>query len=204
MLRNGQSRLTDRLLLARQGHRAGPGSPARQPTIRRASGIARECIGDLLTDDEVGESTAILIGCICTPNWAPTNNAKGDALMHTRYSARRWLRFAVGVALMSMPVTPAWADGDPEIGKQVFKQNCSICHSPLPGKVIVGPPLFGVVGRPTTSVAGYNYSPANVAAHLIWTPTQLDKYIENPQKIVPGTKMTFPGFPLFGVMGPHA
>jgi hypothetical protein len=59
VLRNGQSRLTDRLLLARQGHRAGPGSPARQPTIRRASGIARECIGDLLTDDEVGESTAI-------------------------------------------------------------------------------------------------------------------------------------------------
>ena len=107
----------------------------------------------------------------------------------------RWLRFAVGAALMSLPVTAAWAGGDPDAGKQVFKQNCSICHSPLPGKVIVGPPLFGVVGRPTTSVPGYNYSPANAAAHLIGTPAQLDKYIENPQKIVPGTKMTFPGLP---------
>jgi cytochrome c2 len=118
-----------------------------------------------------------------------------SSMSDVRSGARRWLPVAVVSALLSMPFTAAWAGGDPDAGKQVFKQNCSICHSPLPGKVIVGPPLFGVVGRPTTSVPGYNYSPANAAAHLIWTPAQLDKYIENPQKIVPGTKMTFPGLP---------
>ena len=57
---------------------------------------------------------------------------------------------------------------DPAAGKSVFSSACSICHSVQPGKNMVGPSLFGLVGRKTGSVPGFHYSPANQSANLTW------------------------------------
>ena len=52
-----------------------------------------------------------------------------------------------------------------------------------------------VVGRAAGTIAGFDYTPANKNSGITWTPEKLFQYLENPQRIVPGTKMIFPGFP---------
>jgi cytochrome c len=83
--------------------------------------------------------------------------------------------------------------GDASAGKTVFRSQCGICHSPSEGKNVVGPSLFGVVGRHTASVTGFRYSQGNQSANLNWDEATLDKYLDSPKTIVPGTAMNFSG-----------
>ena len=76
--------------------------------------------------------------------------------------------------------------------RQVFKK-CAVCHSLEPGKNLVGPSLAGVVGRKAGSEPDYDYSPAMKQSGLVWDPATLDSYLADPQKVVPGNKMPFPG-----------
>ncbi len=82
--------------------------------------------------------------------------------------------------------------GDPQSGQQVFMQ-CMSCHSTTAGENKVGPSLHGIIGRHSGSVPGFNYSSANKGAGIVWTEQELWIYLENPQKTVPGTYMTFIG-----------
>jgi cytochrome c len=71
---------------------------------------------------------------------------------------------------------------------------CKACHQVGPGaKVAIGPVLNGVVGRKAGTYPGFEYSPANKDSGIVWTPEELDKYLTDPQGVVPGTKMIFPG-----------
>ncbi|HZR73216.1 hypothetical protein [Bradyrhizobium sp.] len=49
----------------------------------------------------------------------------------------------------------------------------------------------GIVGRAAGTVPGYNYSPALRNAKIIWTEQNLDKWLNNPQELIPGTKMFY-------------
>ncbi len=82
---------------------------------------------------------------------------------------------------------------DPAAGQAVFHSQCAICHSVQTGRNMIGPSLFGLVGRKTGSEAGYHYSTANQNSNLTWTPDELDKYLESPRTVIPGTKMTYAG-----------
>jgi nitrite reductase (NO-forming) len=62
-----------------------------------------------------------------------------------------------------------------------------------PGKTILGPSLAGIVGRKSAADAIFNYSPALKQAALTWDAATLDAYLTDPQKIVPGNRMPFPG-----------
>lgn len=84
--------------------------------------------------------------------------------------------------------------GDAVHGKQIFVQ-CQACHSIEAGKNMIGPSLAGVVGRPAGSIAGFAYSNANKTSGITWSADKLFQYLEKPQRVVPGTKMTFPGLP---------
>jgi nitrite reductase (NO-forming) len=84
------------------------------------------------------------------------------------------------------------AGGDPAAGKLVFRK-CQVCHSLDPGKNILGPSLAGIVGRKSGAEPSYSYSPAMKGANLTWDAKTLDAYLGDPQKIVPGNKMPFPG-----------
>jgi cytochrome c len=83
-------------------------------------------------------------------------------------------------------------------GQGVFAK-CQACHNDAAGAGDkIGPDLFGVVGRPIASEAGYAYSDA-MKGHAkevpggAWTYDELYVYLRNPQARVPGTKMTFVG-----------
>lgn len=109
------------------------------------------------------------------------------------------MRYAAGLAVFATAFVVAGAsaraDGDPEAGKQVFKK-CHACHNIGEGAHnAVGPVLNGVVGRKAGTYPDYNYSDANKNSGLTWDVATLHKYLENPQALVPGTKMAFPGLP---------
>ncbi len=81
-------------------------------------------------------------------------------------------------------------------GKPAAFAQCAVCHSvEKGGKAIVGPDLWGVVGSAAGSRPGFTYSDPLKAAGLTWDAATLDKWLTNPAKLVPGTKMAFPGQP---------
>lgn len=78
-------------------------------------------------------------------------------------------------------------------GSEIFTNNCAVCHSTDPGTNKLGPSLAGVVGRKAGSIGDYSYSPAMAKLGATWDKATLDKYLTDPQGMVPGTKMIFPG-----------
>ncbi len=84
------------------------------------------------------------------------------------------------------------AAADPAKGEKVFTK-CKACHKLEKGVNATGPSLYGVVGRKVDSVPGYSYSGKLEAVADVWTPENLNKFLENPKKFAPGTKMGFAG-----------
>jgi cytochrome c len=78
--------------------------------------------------------------------------------------------------------------GDADRGAIVY-QVCMGCHSL--DEDDVGPRHRNVVGRPAGSVPGFAYSTALKSAHFLWDPATLDRWLTDPQAMVPGTRMFF-------------
>jgi cytochrome c2 len=78
-------------------------------------------------------------------------------------------------------------------GADVFANNCAVCHSTDPGTNKLGPSLAGIVGRKSGSLDDYSYSPAMAKLGATWDKATLDKYLTDPQAMVPGTKMIYLG-----------
>lgn len=53
----------------------------------------------------------------------------------------------------------------------------------------MGPNLFGVVGRKAGSAPGFRYSRALQGVGLTWSRSELDAYLANPSRKVPGNAM---------------
>jgi cytochrome c len=99
---------------------------------------------------------------------------------------------ATPAAAPAAAVTFASLTGDAAKGQKVFAQ-CMACHSIKDGENRVGPSLHGIIGRTSGQVAGFSYSAANKASGIVWAKEKLYDYLEAPQKMIPGTKMTFAG-----------
>jgi cytochrome c len=90
------------------------------------------------------------------------------------------------ISLVVASTAIADAAGDATKGAAIFQQ-CGACHSPKQGVNLVGPSLFGVVGRPAGSIAGYSYSQAMQEAAkkgLVWTPENIVNYLQNPHRFL--------------------
>jgi cytochrome c len=93
------------------------------------------------------------------------------------------------------PLPQRFAAADMGRGENSAKK-CASCHTFGKGEPNrVGPNLYGIVGRPKASHAGFNYSAAMKAAGGNWTPEDLDNYLKNPKAMIPGTNMSFAGIP---------
>ena len=86
-----------------------------------------------------------------------------------------------------------FAVADADAGARVFRQ-CSACHKLEAGANGVGPYLHGVVGRDVGVAEGYAaYSGALTEVADVWTPENLNGFLENPRSYAPGTSMAYNG-----------
>lgn len=107
-------------------------------------------------------------------------------------STVRLAALSLFIAAGACMLEPACA-ADVERGKALF-QTCAACHNAVLGDS-VGPDLRSVVGRKAGALAGFKYSQAMLDTKIVWSKDVLRAFIRNPQQEVPGTTMSFPGYP---------
>jgi cytochrome c len=74
-------------------------------------------------------------------------------------------------------------------GQQAFNNACRTCHMMREGDNRLGPNLYKVVGRKAGSLPDYGFSSAMKEADLVWDEQKLDRFIANPDEVVPGNNM---------------
>lgn len=82
------------------------------------------------------------------------------------------------------------ADSNATRGEKIY-QRCAACHSLDRNRS--GPKHCGVFGRRAGSVPGFSYSSAMTKSGIVWDEASLDRFLANPLKAVPGTRMGYAG-----------
>lgn len=101
------------------------------------------------------------------------------------------MKAQVLVAGMVLAAATTASAADLRHGRAIFREQCGLCHTGGPGDGEGGqaPNLNNVVGRKAASLAGFPYTPALKASGLVWTSDNLDRFLTDPSKLVPGTAM---------------
>jgi cytochrome c len=96
--------------------------------------------------------------------------------------------FAVALALFNIGGEPASAQTVVR-DESLFRARCSSCHALDRNRW--GPALGGVLGRRAGAAAGFRYySAALRASGVVWDDITLDRWLDSPTRMVPGTRMT--------------
>jgi cytochrome c len=75
-------------------------------------------------------------------------------------------------------------------GPEAFNNNCRTCHSAKEGDNRLGPSLSKLIGRKAGTAPGYsNYSQSLKSSGITWDEATLDKFITNPDAVVPNNNM---------------
>lgn len=91
------------------------------------------------------------------------------------------------------PILAMLAKADAAKGEQIAKV-CATCHNfAQGGPNMIGPDLYGVVGRPKGSHEGFAYSDGMKKKGGNWTLSDLNHFLWKPKWFVEGTKMSFIG-----------
>jgi cytochrome c len=104
----------------------------------------------------------------------------------------------LAVASMAMPFATLPLGAQPSAGDvargAVAFQPCAACHSVEPGVHLTGPSLARIWNRRAASVEGFTrYSEPLRKSGVVWDAAALDRWLTDPQALVPGNVMTFPG-----------
>ena len=83
----------------------------------------------------------------------------------------------------------AQTPGDSTRGRALYESRCIGCHS-IDGNR-VGPAHRGVFGRRAGAAPDYEYSAALRDAMLLWSEENLDRWLSNPEALMPGQKMIY-------------
>jgi cytochrome c len=100
---------------------------------------------------------------------------------------------AVAASLVS--IIPLIGSADVAKGMAFVQQQCSACHSLNQGGANgVGPNLYGVLGGPMFSTAGFSYSEAAKSkAKGNWNYDNMNAWLAAPDHFAPGTAMSYAG-----------
>jgi cytochrome c len=103
------------------------------------------------------------------------------------------MRLLTAFPLLLIATVALAETGDASRGQRIFGA-CAACHSLQPNKNMTGPSLSGIWNRKAGVSSSFSrYSPALKSASIVWDDQTLDAWITNPQLVIPGNEMTFPG-----------
>jgi cytochrome c len=91
--------------------------------------------------------------------------------------------------LLSSPSALPQAATEPASGQLAFNNACRTCHLTREGDNRLGPNLHKIVGRKAGSLPDYKYSSSMKEAEFVWDEAKLDRFIANPDEVVPGNNM---------------
>src|SRR3954466_9783919 len=109
-------------------------------------------------------------------------------MIHMKSKTMRWLVGASGAVLLAA-VAFSDTEGDVAAGRASFEKRCTGCHALDRDRV--GPRLAGVVGRKAGSVSGFPYSDAVKKSAIVWNEALLDKWLTDPESVIPDSEMAF-------------
>jgi cytochrome c len=95
-----------------------------------------------------------------------------------------WISALVATGSLVQAAVPAAEDG-----QLTFNNVCRTCHTLKEGDNRLGPSLHKIIGRKAGSLPNYSYSNAMKGADLVWDRATLDRFISNPEQVVPGNNM---------------
>ena len=78
---------------------------------------------------------------------------------------------------------------DTASGQRAFNNACRTCHTTREGDNRLGPHLYKIIGRKAGSLPDYGYSTAMKDAGFVWNEEKLERFIANPDELVPGNSM---------------
>lgn len=77
-----------------------------------------------------------------------------------------------------------------ETAPAAFNNHCRTCHSVKEGDNRLGPSLHNVYGAKAGSSSAYaGYSQGMKSSGVTWDEATLDKFIENPEQVIPNNNM---------------
>jgi cytochrome c len=100
--------------------------------------------------------------------------------------------FALVALLATSAAYASDRDGDAATGREVFMQNgCPACHGVTKeANSMVGPSLFGVVGRKAGTAPSLLGATENLKNYgVTWSAETLDEFLADPSAKVPNTPM---------------
>jgi glucose/arabinose dehydrogenase/cytochrome c2 len=99
-----------------------------------------------------------------------------------------------GIVLSALIVATPVLAADTNAGKTYFRQQCALCHSAEPNDNggAQGPDLNGVFSRSAASNQKFSYTPALKDSKLTWDASTLNRFLESPTTVVPGSAMVIP------------
>jgi cytochrome c len=107
--------------------------------------------------------------------------------------AGRWAISALAALLMTVVSLSARQSAvkaqDSLRGKDLFERRCGGCHGLDNDKE--GPRLRSVFGRPSGSISSFKYSDGFKNAHITWNAESLEKWLTDPEKVIPDNDMAF-------------
>ena len=95
-------------------------------------------------------------------------------------------------AVEEVPFAVVFASASATDGEGLWR-GCRSCHALESGVHGTGPALYGVVNRPVQFYDDFGYSGALIEAAEVWTPENLNAFLENPRSYAPGTAMSYNG-----------
>ena len=102
------------------------------------------------------------------------------------------IRPVVALAVLAMSLCPSAVRAEDDDLEITFNDHCRECHSFVKNDNRLGPTLYGVVGRKAGMEAGYGYTDSVKSSGVTWDEATLDKWIADPDAVIPGNGMSPP------------